>query len=154
MWETIAAIMGRKSLDVAFGIASKNAEARGRVGDLIDELKRNALLCELVVKHEADPRQEGLKLSRDAYKKLRLERFDFSRIKKGQIPDYEQTKGTDVEFLSGKTLEESLANISERIQEIVTIAGSTASLERIDLNRRFSNLAKRIAVVVRFISQK
>ena len=154
MWESITAILGKKSLDAAFGAAAKRSHGKGLVAEFLDELKKNALLCELVLKHSADPKAEGKKLSREAYRALRSQGYSFAKIKKGMIPSYDSIQGTDVAFLSGKSLGEALINISDRIQELQTICDSTASLERIDLKRRFNNLAKRLAVVARFLATK
>ncbi|MEM8952690.1 MAG: hypothetical protein AAGD22_00920 [Verrucomicrobiota bacterium] len=154
MWETIASILGKKSFDAALAAASRGKTTKGQVADFLDELKTNALRCELVLAHDADPREEGRKLSRTTYRHLRAAGFKFEKIKKGAIPVYESTKGTDVAFLSGKTLDEALANASERIRELETICHSSASLKKIDLQRRFANLAKRLAVIIRFISSR
>lgn len=154
MWESIIAILGKKTLEVVFGAAAKKSQFNGLVAEFLDELKQNTQLCELVLKHSADPKVEGRKLKREAYRTLRSQGYNFTKIKKGVIPSYESTQGTDVAFLSGKTLEQALANISDRIQDLQTICDSTASLERIDLQRRFLNLAKRLAVGGRFVFSK
>jgi hypothetical protein len=154
MWESILAILGKTSVDAVFGVADKRSRGKGLVADFIDELKKNTLLCELVLKHSADPKEEGKKLGREAYRALRSQGYNFAKIKKGEVPSYVSIQGTDVAFLSGKTLDEAMTNISDRIHELQTICDSSASLERIDFKRRFNNLAKRFAVVARFLGTK
>jgi len=154
MWETVISILGTKSLDFFGDKLSRSRDDQGLVADLIDELKANMLRCELVIKHNATPQEEGISLSRDAYRALRNQNYNFGKIKKGTIPPYQGMKDTDIAFLEGKSLAQALQNISDRVQEISTISKSSASLDHIDLKRRFTNLAKRLAVVMRFISSK
>jgi len=154
MWESIMPLLGGKSIDALVGKMASRKKMKGQEADLLDELKQDLQICRLVMQNGADPKAEGVRLSREVYLQLRRDGYKFNRIRKGGIPEYDGMKGTNVAFLKGKSLSDALLNVSDRIREIHTLAGSTASLEHFDLKRRMDNLAKRLVIVIRFMTEK
>ena len=153
MWEKIIELLGGKTLDLAIKFLANKFKRSGKAASLVDELKRNATICRLVVKCDGDPIQRGRKLSLATYRQLRDGGYPFDKVKKGPIPNYTTMQGTSVEFLAGKTLADALGNISDRILEIQVICETEDQPNHTDLKRRFQNLAQRLAVVIRFASE-
>tara|TARA_B100002049_G_C15938880_1_gene315437 strand:+ start:147 stop:614 length:468 start_codon:yes stop_codon:yes gene_type:complete len=136
--------------------AAKTAKALQKIisdvdGDeriLLEEIKENAGLCWLVTKREVEPARVIKELQTTEYDRLLKTDFDFNRLKRKKIKASQRYKGTDLKSFIGKDTYHLVENIYDRIKEMKRIHRIDNNLDRIRWSVRFSNLHKRILLLL------
>ena len=82
------------------------------------------------------------------YDRLLKTDFDFNRLKRKKIKASQRYKGTDLKSFIGKDTYHLVENIYDRIKEMKRIHRIDNNLERIRWTVRFSNLHKRILLLL------
>ncbi len=90
-------------------------KARGDARALIGELKDNLYYLDMVAEDGVELAAVVNKLSIAEYKRLSKEGYNFNALKKQKIARYESLKGTDLFSWSGKSPEDLIESVFEKL---------------------------------------
>jgi hypothetical protein len=90
-------------------------KARGDARALIGELKDNLYYLDMVAEDGVELAAVVNKLSIVEYKRLSREGYNFNALEKKKIASYESLKGTDLSSWSGKSTEELIEAVFEKL---------------------------------------
>lgn len=121
---------------------------KGEVRALIEELKENSRLCFRVVEDGVSPEEVIPKFSTMVFDRLNENGFDFNATKRKCIPALEGIEETDLASWSGKSTQELIENIYDKIKDIRSLQLASASTTR-RLGPRVINIHKRILLLLR-----
>ncbi|HEY2982095.1 MAG TPA: hypothetical protein VGJ22_13005 [Anaerolineales bacterium] len=123
---------------------------RGEPRLLLEELKKNATLCWLVVEREVEPQTAVEKMSVAVYDRLLEKGFDFNRLSPGKhrIRRVARLEDSDLASFLGNDVARLVESIYDRIKEMQLVYQVDPDNERIDWNRRVLNLHKRILLLM------
>ncbi|WMS86099.1 hypothetical protein [Pleionea litopenaei] len=115
---------------------------------LLEEIKENAGLCWLVTQREIEPNRIIQELQTAEYDRIIKTDFDINRLKRTKLKESKRYKGTDLEVFIGKSTADLVENIYDRIKELKRIHRIDPEIKRIRWQVRFSNLHKRILLLL------
>jgi hypothetical protein len=123
---------------------------RGDSRLLLEELKRNATLCWLVVEREVEPHTAIQRMVTTAYDRLLEKDFDFNRLspRKRKIPRAERLEDSDLASFLGNDVARLVESIYDRIKEVQLVYQVDPDNQKIDWNRRVINIHKRILLLM------
>jgi hypothetical protein len=151
---TIPAVL--KSLSVGSSatksITSWWKKSKGDARALIGELKDNLLYLDLVAADGVPLGDVVDKLSTTEYKRLSKEGYNFNKLKKSKIFKYPSLKGTDLDKWGGKTTEELVNSIYDKINEIKIRFPHVGENKKYRWGVRVSNIRKRIWLLLKHVS--
>lgn len=93
-------------------------KSRGDSRALIGELKENLSYLDMVAEDNIELGEVIEKISVSEYKRLSKEGFNFNTLKKEKIGNHPSLKGTDLSSWSGKSTEELIEAIYDKINEL------------------------------------
>ncbi|MBL4575562.1 MAG: hypothetical protein JKY51_05620 [Opitutaceae bacterium] len=122
---------------------------KGNIRALIEELKNNSRLCFRVVNDGVDHRVVISKFSTSEYDRLNKSGFNFNALKRAKIPAFEGIQETDLASWPGKSTEELIENIYDKIKDLKSRDQfkPDGRLNR----RRLINIHKRILLLLRHV---
>jgi hypothetical protein len=134
----------------AFKELLQQKNTKGDSRRLLEELKKNATLCWLVVEREVEPQTAIEKMVITVYDQLLEKGFDFNDInqKKKKIQKVARLEDSDLSSFIGKDIASLIESIYDRIKEMQLVYQVDPDNERIDWNRRVINLHKRILLLM------
>jgi hypothetical protein len=150
--ETISALF--TTLNTAAGTTKVFKELlpnhRGDSRLLLEELKRNATLCWLVVEREAEPATAITRLATTAYDRLLEKDFDFNRLspRKKKLARLSRFQDSDLASFLGNDVARLVESIYDRIKEVQLVYQVDPDNQKIDWNRRVINIHKRILLLM------
>ena len=123
---------------------------RGDSRLLLEELKKNATLCWLVVEREVEPKTAIEKMVTAAYDRLLEKDFDFNNLspRKKKIAKVTRFQDSDLSSFLGNDVARLVESIYDRIKEMQLVYQVDPEDEKIDWNRRVINLHKRILLLM------
>ena len=92
------------------------------------------------------------KLSIAEYKRLSREGYDFNALKKKKIAGYDSLKGTDLSTWSGKTTEDLIESIFEKLNILKIKFPHVAESSKYRWSVRVDNIRKRIWLLLKHVS--
>lgn len=123
-------------------------KTKGGARALIEELKENSRLCFRVVEDGISPEEVIPKYSTVAFDRLNESGFDFNTVKRKDVPAFEGIENTDLASWPGKSTQELIENIYDKIKDIRSLQSASASTAR-RLGPRVINIHKRILLLLR-----
>lgn len=123
---------------------------RGDARLLLEELKKNATLCWLVVEREVEPPTAIEKMATATYDRLLEKGFDFNKLSPGKrkIRKVARLEDSDLASFLGNDVARLVESIYDRIKEMQLVYQVDPDNEKIDWNRRVINLHKRILLLM------
>ncbi len=91
------------------------------------------------------------KLSIDEYKRLRNAGYAFDALKRQKIADYESLKGTDLSSWAGKSTEELIDSIFDKLNMLKIKFPHVAESDKYRWNVRVENIRKRIWLLLKHV---
>lgn len=149
MLEPLSTVLG-SLITAAKAMASFNAFLKGRKGDtraLIEELRENSRLCFHVVTGGVEVSRVIPRFTTAEFDRLNKAGFNFNVLKRSRIPDFSGLAGTDLASWHGKTTEELVTNIYDKIKSLRSLHDFQP--ENATLRRRLLNVHKRILLLLR-----
>ncbi len=118
---------------------------------LITELKVNLTYLNMAINQSLEIGEilENLKL--DQYSRLQDEGFNFNKIKNKKIPNLKSIKGSDLASWKGKSTEELVDSIYDKIRDLKISYPKLKGRPNIRWNVRIINIAKRIVLLLRHV---
>ena len=151
--EVPAALQSLASAGTALGaLASWRKKARGDARALIGELKDNLYYLDMVAEDGVALDTVVNKLSIAEYKRLSREGYDFNALKKKKIAGYDSLKGTDLSSWSGKTTEDLIESIFEKLNILKIKFPHVAESSKYRWSVRVDNIRKRIWLLLKHVS--
>ncbi len=146
---TIISIFGN-AINTASAFAELIKTNKGEVRVLLEELKKNNVLCWLVTNRESKITRIIPKLSVKTYSNLLEKGFDFNKIspRKKTVKGHARLKDKDLSAFIGRDVTKLVEGIYDRINELQTIFDADPKNKRIDWERRMLNLHKRILLLM------
>ena len=127
-------------------------KARGDARALVGELKDNLYYLDMVAEDGVALDAVVNKLSIAEYKRLSREGYNFNALKKQKIASYESLKGTDLSSWSGKTTEDLIESIFEKLNLLMIKFPHVAENSKYRWNVRVDNIRKRIWLLLKHVS--
>ena len=129
---------------------------RGGVKVLLEEIKGNLDLCWMVVNEDVDPLKIVPELDTSVYDRLLKEDFDFNTIsrkrkRRRRIQDKGELAGSDLASFIGKSVEDLVENIYDKIKELKRRYRVDKRNPKIKWRRRVINLHKRILLLIQHL---
>jgi len=123
---------------------------RGDARLLLEELKKNATLCWLVVEREVEPQTAIEKMVTTSYDRMLEKGFDFNNLspRKKKIRSVARLEDSDLASFLGNDVARLVESIYDRIKEMQLVYQVDPDNEKIDWNRRVINLHKRILLLM------
>jgi hypothetical protein len=132
-------------------LAAWRKRARGDARSIIGELKDNLSYLDLVA-DDAVPLGDVVgKISVREYRRLATSGYDFNGLKKARIKTYASLKGTELESWSGKTTEELVESIYDKISELIIRYPHVSNNRKYRWAVRVNNIRKRIWLLLRHV---
>jgi hypothetical protein len=126
-------------------------KTKGDSWRIIDELKRNSVLCWSVIEKDIPVGEIVEKLSTAEYDSLKREGFDFNAINRKKIYPYKSLKGTDLAFSAGKETGVFIDNIYDHIKDLKTKFPYAQDKTKRRWHTRVVNIQKRILLLLRHV---
>lgn len=126
-------------------------KARGNARALIGELKDNLYYLDMVAEDGVALARVIDKLSIKEYRRLSREGYNFNSLKSRRIAAYDSLKGTDLSSWSGKTTEQLIDSIFEKLNVLVIKFPHVAENDKYRWNVRVDNIRKRIWLLLRHV---
>lgn len=123
-------------------------QTRGDVRALIEELKENSRLCFRVVADGVAPEEVIPRFSTTTFDRLNEGGFDFNAVRRCDIPDFEGMEKTDLASWAGKSTQELIENIYDKIKDLRSLHALSAQQNR-RFGPRIINIHKRILLLLR-----
>jgi len=130
------------------------SRTKGDVHALIEELKENSRYCWLVLEQDIEPETIIPQLSTKEYDRLGKAGFDFNSLKRRKIPHMRSLQGTDLTSWQGKSTEELVANIYDKIKDLKTLHPYQGKKQNIQWKTRISNIQKRNLLLLKHVTSK
>jgi hypothetical protein len=150
--ETISALFS--TLNTAAGTTKAFKELipnhRGDARLLLEELKKNATLCWLVVEREVEPKTAIERMATTAYDRLLEKDFDFNHLspRRKKLRRVQRLEESDLASFLGNDVARLVESIYDRIKEMQLVHQVDPDNEQIDWSRRVINLHKRILLLM------
>lgn len=131
-------------------MAAFDAFLKRRKGDaraLIEELKENSRLCFHVATGGVEASRVIPRLSTVEFDRLNKAGFNFNVLKNSKVPEFSGLAGTDLASWPGKTTEELVKNIYDKIKNLGSM--HEYQPQSATLRRRLLNVHKRILLLLR-----
>ncbi|MEE8286752.1 MAG: hypothetical protein V3R72_08655, partial [Gammaproteobacteria bacterium] len=119
-------------------------KARGDARALIGELKDNLYYLDMVAEDGVALAAVVNKLSIKEYKRLSTEGYNFNALEKKKISRYESLKGTSLSAWSGKSTEDLIESVFEKLNLLKIKFPHVAENSRYRWSVRVDNIRKRI----------
>jgi hypothetical protein len=126
-------------------------KAKGDARALIGELKDNLYYLDMVAEDGVPLASVVSKLSIDEYKRLSKEGYGFNALKRQKIAGYESLKGTDLASWAGKSTEELIHSIFEKLNILKIKFPHVAENSKYRWNVRVDNIRKRIWLLLKHV---
>ncbi|UCH62286.1 MAG: hypothetical protein JSU77_10825 [Fidelibacterota bacterium] len=130
------------------------AKARGGARSLVEELKENSRYFWLFLEQDVELKEIIPQLSTSEYDRLCREGFNFNALKRKKIPNNISLEGTDLSSWQGKTTNDLVSSIYDKIKDLKTIYPYTAKSKNVQWKRRIKNIQKRILLLQTHVSSK
>ena len=127
-------------------------KAKGDSRALIAELKDNLYYLDMVAEDGVALDAVVSKLSISEYKRLSREGYNFNALRKKKIPSYESLKGTDLASWSGKSTEDLIESIFEKLNLLIIKFPHVGDSSKYRWNVRVDNIRKRIWLLLKHVS--
>ena len=127
-------------------------KARGDARALIGELKDNLYYLDMVAEDGVALEAVVAKLSVDEYKRLSKEGYGFNALKRQKIVSYESLEGTDLASWAGKSTEDLIHSIFEKLNMLKIKFPHVAASSKYRWNVRVDNIRKRIWLLLRHVN--
>jgi hypothetical protein len=129
-------------------------KARGDARALIGELKDNLYYLDMVAEDGVALAAVVNKLSIKEYKRLSTEGYNFNALEKKKISSYESLKGTSLSAWSGKSTEDLIESVFEKLNLLMIKFPHVAQNSRYRWSVRVDNIRKRIWLLLRHVSAR
>ena len=126
-------------------------KARGDARALVGELKDNLYYLDMVAEDGIALEEVVSKLSVDEYKRLSKEGYSFNALKRQRIARYDSLRGTDLASWAGKSTEDLIDSIFEKLNILKIKYPHVASSGKYRWNVRVDNIRKRIWLLLRHV---
>ena len=147
----------RSSIDLISDLIpylSEKAKNSGKQKKLvIRELRDNLNTLKNGYKHKLSADVIVETLRNDAYRQALEENFDFNKIRRGELQEFEISDKRNLRYL-GWTMERLLDKIDEKVEELKQLqkmTGSLAKLENTNVSLMLGNLYFRIKLAAEFM---
>ncbi len=151
--EVPAVLQSLSSAGSAFSaLTAWRKKARGDARALIGELKDNLYYLDMVAKDGVELAAVVNKLSIAEYKRLSKEGYNFNALKKQKITRYESLKGTDLSSWTGKSTEDLIESIFEKLNILKIQFPHVAENSKYRWRVRVDNIRKRIWLLLKHVS--
>ncbi len=127
-------------------------KARGDARALIGELKENLYYLDMVAEDGVALAAVVNKLSIKEYKRLSTEGYNFNALEKKKISRYESLKGTSLSAWSGKSTEDLIESVFEKLNLLKIKFPHVAENSRYRWSVRVDNIRKRIWLLLKHVS--
>jgi len=127
-------------------------KAKGDARSVIGELKDNMSYLEMVADDDVELGDVIEKISVVEYKRLAKEGFNFNTIKGGKITQLPLVEGTDLSSWNGKTTEELIESIYDKIIELKIRYPHVQKNKNYRWNARVINIRKRIWLLFKHVA--
>jgi hypothetical protein len=127
-------------------------KARGDARALIGELKDNLYYLDMVAEDGVALAAVVNKLSIKEYKRLSTEGYNFNALEKKKISRYESLKGTSLSAWSGKSTEDLIESVFEKLNLLKIKFPHVAENSRYRWSVRVDNIRKRIWLLLKHVS--
>ena len=132
-------------------ITSLWKKSKGDSRALVGELKDNLLYLDMVATDSVPLVDVVEKLSVAEYKRLSKEGFNFNKLKKSKIANYQSLQGTDLERWIGKETETLVDSIYDKVNEIKIRHPHVGKNEKYRWGVRVNNIRKRIWLLLKHV---
>lgn len=132
-------------------ITSWRKKARGDARALVGELKDNLTYLDMVAEDGIALGDVVEKLSIAEYRRLSKEGYNFNALKKQKIASYESLKGTDLSSWAGKSTEELIDSIFEKLNDVRIKYPHVAENGKYRWRVRVDNIRKRIWLLLKHV---
>ena len=126
-------------------------KARGDARALIGELKDNLTYLDMVAEDGVALGSVVDKLSIKEYRRLSKEGYSFNALKSRKIAGYDSLKGTDLASWSGKSTEQLIDAIFEKLNVLKIKFPHVAENSNYRWNVRVDNIRKRIWLLLKHV---
>lgn len=126
-------------------------KAKGDARSVIGELKDNMSYLDMVAEDGVGLGDVIEKISVDEYKRLAKEGFNFNVIKGGKISQQTLLEGTDLLSWNGKTTEELIESIYDKLIELKIRYPHVRQSKHYRWNARVNNIRKRIWLLFKHV---
>lgn len=126
-------------------------KAKGDARSLVGELKDNMSYLDMVAEDGVELGEVIDKISVDEFKRLAKEGFNFNIIRGGKISLQVLTEGTDLAAWNGKTTEELVESIYDKLMELKIRYPHVQQNKKYRWRARVNNIRKRIWLLFRHI---
>ena len=126
--------------------------AKGDARALIGELKDNLYYLDMVAEDGVELAAVVNKLSIAEYKRLSREGYNFNALEKQKIAGHESLKGTDLSSWSGKSTEELIESVFEKLNLLKIKFPHVAKNSKYRWSVRVDNIRKRIWLLLKHVS--
>jgi hypothetical protein len=126
-------------------------KAKGDARALIGELKDNLYYLDMVAEDGVPLATVVGKLSIDEYKRLRNAGYAFNALKRQKIAGYESLKGTDLSSWAGKSTEELIDSIFEKLNILKIKFPHVGESNKYRWSVRVDNIRKRIWLLLKHV---
>ena len=127
-------------------------KARGDARALIGELKDNLYYLDMVAEDGVALAAVVNKLSIKEYKRLSTEGYNFNALEKKKISRYESLKGTSLSAWTGKSTEDLIESVFEKLNLLKIKFPHVAENSRYRWSVRVDNIRKRIWLLLKHVS--
>ncbi|GMQ74944.1 MAG: hypothetical protein BMS9Abin01_0186 [Gammaproteobacteria bacterium] len=124
-------------------------KARGDARALVGELKDNLYYLDMVAEDGVELAAVVDKLSITEYKRLSREGYNFNALEKKKIAGYDSLRGTDLASWSGKSTENLIESICEKLNILKIKFPHVAQNSKYRWSVRVDNIRKRIWLLLR-----
>ena len=150
MLESVAPVLNLlvSASKVMMWFADLRKKTKGDVRALVEELKENSRLCFRVIEDSAPPEEVIPKFSTAIYDRLNESGFDFNAVKRADIPAFEGMDKTDLASWAGKSTQELIESIYDKIKDLRSLHALSVKTKRRP-GPRIINIHKRILLLLR-----
>ncbi len=127
-------------------------KARGDARALIGELKDNLYYLDMVAEDGVALAAVVNKLSIKEYKRLSTEGYNFNALEKKKISSYQSLKGTSLSAWSGKSTEDLIESVFDKLNLLMIKFPHVAQNSRYRWGVRVDNIRKRIWLLLKHVS--
>ena len=127
-------------------------KARGDARALIGELKDDLYYLDMVAEDGVALAAVVNKLSIKEFKRLSTEGYNFNALEKKKISRYESLKGTSLSAWSGKSTEDLIESVFEKLNLLKIKFPHVAENSRYRWSVRVDNIRKRIWLLLKHVS--
>ena len=127
-------------------------KSRGDARALIGELKDNLYYLDMVAEDGVALEAVVAKLSVDEYKRLSKEGYGFNALKRQKIAAYDSLGGTDLASWAGKSTEDLIHSIFEKLNMLKIKFPHVAASSKYRWSVRVDNIRKRIWLLLKHVN--